>query len=374
MKRLRFLNSWKRRVKSSWPLLVHVLRNEQPFDNLNLAEWDLLIRQARRSQLLGYLYYRIEATDLISKTPVGPLRHLQSAKVQTAKQHRDFLWEVGKLKQAFSGTGCALLLLKGGAYAIAGLAPHKGRLFSDIDLLVPFEAINQVEHCLMIHGWLPETTDDYDQQYYRRWMHEIPPLRHVKRGSVIDLHHNILPRTAIACPDANLLLDSAVELTDELEGIKVLSPLDRIIHSATHLFYEGELEHGLRDLVDLDGLVCELDQVDRLLLVDRAIQLGLQTPIYYALHYLQLILDTKGLDQALEKLVVAGCKPNHMDFMDVLFLRALMPDHASCDDRWTGLARWCLYVRSHWLKMPWYLLLPHLFRKAWMRITDKEPK
>jgi hypothetical protein len=171
-----------------------------------------------------------------------------------------------------------------------------------------------------------------------------------------------------------LLLEAAIELTGEHAGIKVLSPLDRIIHSATHLFYEGELEHGLRDLVDLDGLVCGLDQPDRLLLADRSIQLGLQTPIYYALHYLQLILDTKGLDEVLEKLVLAGCKPKHIDFMDVLFLRALMPDHASCDDRWTGLARWCLYVRSHWLKMPWYLLFPHLFRKAWMRMTDKETK
>jgi hypothetical protein len=358
-------------VKSSWPLLVQVLRNERVFDSLNLQEWDLLIRQARRSQLLGHLYYRVEEAYLISKTPVGPLRHLISAMKQTAKQHRDFLWEVYKLQQAFSGLSCPLLILKGGAYAIAGLAPYKGRLFSDIDLLVPFEGINQVEHTLMIHGWLPETKDDYDQQYYRRWMHEIPPLRHVKRGSVIDLHHNILPRTAIACPDANLLLEAAIELTGEHAGIKVLSPLDRIIHSATHLFYEGELEHGLRDLVDLDGLVSELEPADRLSLVDRAMLLGLQTPIFYALHYLQLILNAKGLDQALDKLIAAGCKPKYMNFKDVLFLRALMPDHASCDDRWTGLARWCLYVRSHWLKMPWYLLLPHLFRKSWTKMFVK---
>lgn len=359
-------------MKSSWPLLIRVLRNEQTFEALNLAEWDLLLRQARRCQLLGHLYYRVEAADLISKTPAGPLRHLQSAKVQTAKQHRDFLWEVGKLKQAFSGTGCALLLLKGGAYAIAELTPYKGRLFSDIDLLAPFEAINDIERCLMIHGWLPETKDDYDQQYYRRWMHEIPPLRHVKRGSVIDLHHNILPRTAVACPDASLLLDSAVELIGEWEGIKVLLPLDRIIHSATHLFYEGELEHGLRDLVDLEGLISELSLPDRLQLVDRAIKLGLQTPVYYAVHYLQLILNTVGLDETLQKLITLDCQPKHTRLMDVLFLRALMPDHASCNDRWTGLARWCLYVRSHWLKMPWYLLLPHLSRKAWMRLTGKE--
>jgi hypothetical protein len=58
--------------------------------------------------------------------------------------------------------------------------------------------------------------------------------------------------------------------------------------------------------------------------------------------------------------------------MDALFLRALMPDHESCNDRWTGLARWLLFVRSHWLKMPVYLMVPHLLRKAFRRVMGKE--
>lgn len=359
-------------MKSSWPLLVLILREDQSCKSLNEAEWDLLLRQAKRCQLVGKLYFLLEDQNLIAHVPVGPLRHLQSAKMQTAKQHRDFLWEVGKLKQAFSDTGCSLLLLKGGAYAIAQLKPYKGRLFSDIDLLVPFDALNKVENRLMIHGWLQESKDDYDQQYYRRWMHELPPLRHVKRGSVVDLHHNILPRTAVACPDANLLLESAVELAGEYQGVKVLSPLDRIIHSATHLFYDGEFEHGLRDLVDLDGLVSELDAEAKLLLVERALQLGLHTPVFYAMRYLQWILKTPDLEAVVQAFNQAHCAPRGLKLMDVLFLRALMPDHPSCNDIWTGLARWLLYVRSHWLKMPWYLLLPHLTRKAWMRLSAKD--
>jgi len=359
-------------VKSNWPLLVEVLRKERDFDSLSLTEWDLLLRQARRCQLVGHLYYRLEALDLLSRTPVEPHRHLQSARVQACKQYRDFLWEVSKLKQAFSDAGCALLLLKGGAYAIAGLASHNGRLFSDIDLLVPFDTINKVERCLLIHGWLPEAKDSYDEQYYRHWMHELPPLRHVKRGSVVDLHHNILPRTAKACPDANLLLEVAVDVGGEYAGIKILSPLDRVIHSATHLFYDGELEHGLRDLVDLDGLLSELDAGAKLSLVDRALRLGLQRPVYYALRYLQIILNTPGLDEAMHKMQQLGCEPKFIEMMDWMFVRALLPDHASCNDRWTGLARWLLYVRSHWLKMPLYLLIPHLSRKAWMRISGKD--
>jgi hypothetical protein len=50
--------------------------------------------------------------------------------------------------------------------------------------------------------------------------------------------------------------------------------------------------------------------------------------------------------------------------MDFCYQRALRPDHASCSDAWTPLARLALYVRSHWIRMPFLLLVYHLARKA----------
>lgn len=358
-------------MKSDWPIIVKVLRRERLLKTLQPSDWDLLIRQANRAQLVGKFCYLAEEEQALSFVQSEIFRHLKSAQIYADKQYRDFLWEVSKLRQVFTDSALPLIFLKGGAYAIAQLSTHKGRLFSDIDLLVPFQSITAVEKRLMVHGWLPEKQNDYDQQYYRRWMHELPPLRHVRRGSVVDLHHNILPRTAAACPDANLFLEAAVDVGGEFAGIKILSPLDRVIHSATHLFYDGELEHGLRDLVDLDGLLAELDAGAKLSLVDRALTLGLQKPVYYALRYLQIILQTPGLDNAIRQMQNAGCEPKFIRVMDWMFVRALLPDHASCNDTWTGFARWLLYLRSHWLKMPLYLLMPHLSRKAWIRLSGK---
>lgn len=357
---------------NSRPLLVQILRAEQSLATLDARQWDLLVRQAARAKLTGRLYYLAEQENLLGQLPVDVLRHLESARVKADKQYRDFLWEINCLKKAFNNFTDSPVLLKGAAYAAAQLPPYKGRLFSDIDFMVPFDAIPVFEKQLMLNGWLSEESNSYDQKYYRQWMHEIPPLRHIRRGSVIDLHHNILPRTAFACPDPNLLLESAVALAGELSGFKVLSALDRIIHSATHLFYDGELEHGLRDLVDLERLVIALDDDTRLLLVDRAWQLGLQKPVYYALRYLQLILHVQGLSNALQKMEKAGGIAGNMILMDALFLRALMPDHPSCDDQWTAIARWLLYMRSHYLRMPLHLLIPHLSRKAWIRLFGKE--
>ncbi len=52
--------------------------------------------------------------------------------------------------------------------------------------------------------------------------------------------------------------------------------------------------------------------------------------------------------------------------MDALFLRALLPDHPSCSDRLSGIARKLLYVRANRLRMPPLLLAQHLFHKAFI--------
>ena len=178
-----------------------------------------------------------------------------------------------------------------------------------------------------------------------------------------------MPKTTAACPQAEFLIKKSRSVSGH-EGIKVLSSIDLVIHSATHLFYDGEMDHGLRDLVDLDALIrtAERDDVD---IVKRAYELGLQRPVFYALRYCPMLLGTPLTKDAVDGVRIAGPNRLVLAFMDFLFVRALMPMHPSCDDKWTGLARWLLYVRSHWLKMPWYLLLPHLSRKAWMRLIGK---
>jgi hypothetical protein len=58
--------------------------------------------------------------------------------------------------------------------------------------------------------------------------------------------------------------------------------------------------------------------------------------------------------------------------MDALLGQALRPSHASCRDGMTGVALFLLYVRSHYLRMPLRLLLPHLLRKAYTRRFQDE--
>ena len=248
-------------MKAIQSILVAVLSGDQAVADLTISQWDLLIRQARKSMLLAKLYYFIDKEFDLANIPESALRLLQSSRVHSTKQYTDLLWEVKHLEKVAKQQGYPLVLLKGSAYAMAGLTAAKGRIFSDIDLMVNKNNINHTEKQLMINGWVSSNTDAYEELYYRKWMHEIPPVHHLNRGSTLDLHHNILPLTAKNSPDAALLLAQSRALP-EYDFISVLSPLDMIIHSATHLFYDGELEHGLRDLVDLDALICS-NQISR---------------------------------------------------------------------------------------------------------------
>jgi hypothetical protein len=45
-----------------------------------------------------------------------------------------------------------------------------------------------IEKRLWLLGWLSEELTEHDEKYYRKWAHETPPLRHSKRGTIVDIH------------------------------------------------------------------------------------------------------------------------------------------------------------------------------------------
>jgi hypothetical protein len=296
--------------------------------------------------------------------------HLESARVLTSHQRQAVAWETRHIGEALIPLGVPVILLKGAAYAMADLAAARGRLFGDIDVLVPRDSLNQAEAALMLHGWGSGGTDPYDVRYYRRWMHELPPMAHRKRGTVVDVHHNILPLTARHCPSVELLLNASIPVSGT--GFHVLSPCDMIIHSATHLFHEGELQNGLRDLFDLDALIRELslDQADFWsILTARARTLGLAWPLHLALRYAQSMLGTEVPNEVCGELARASkLGGSAQRILDAMYSRALKPDHSLCDDLSTQVARVGIYLRSHYLRMPIGLLSRHLGRKTAMRL------
>jgi hypothetical protein len=347
--------------------LVAALKQPATLSSLSPGAWDLLIRQARQADALARIGSGAQADGVWERLPLSPRRHLASAMGLAARQHTELRYEVVEIARALEAVGLPVVLLKGAAYTMAGLDASRGRMVSDVDILVPRQRLADVESALMMGGWVSMNRDAYDQRYYRTWMHELPPLKHMKRGTVLDVHHAIMPLTARLKPDSSLLLGSARAVDDD-PRIQVLSPPDMVLHSAAHLFHEGDLELGLRGLVDLDALLREFAENPTFWseLLARAHALQLEWPLHQALRYAGMLLETpipSEVTEALRASPGVRIAPWRQRTLDALFLRALRPAHASASDAWTPAARFILYLRGHWLRMPPVMLVWHLLRK-----------
>ncbi|MBV9884239.1 MAG: nucleotidyltransferase family protein [Sphingomonadaceae bacterium] len=326
-------------------LLVRALRDP---GSIGDCDWTGLVSAARAEQLMGSLAFRMEGR----KMPPRTAALFEEARRDSAHVRTVALWEAEMARRALTPLGIPVVLMKGTAFHAASLDASVGRSVGDLDIMVPRESLGAVEAALLDAGWEHvKPADGYDDSYYRRWMHELPPLIHRSRDRMIDVHHTILPLTARPRPDAAVLLAASVALES---GLRMLSPADMIVHAAAHLFADGDLAGGLRNLWDIDRLLRQFDSPDFWpLLAERARLHQLQGPVARALRLAARLYATP-VDAA-----VAG-RPR---LTDRLFEARLLARNAWGQERRKAL-RFAFYVRSHWLRMPPLMLARHLWIKA----------
>jgi hypothetical protein len=328
-------------------LLVRLLAD--PASAREVKDWTSLIAVARAESLAGSLAWRLEGLEL--PPPVEAL--LEAARRDGEAARIQALWEAEMARRALAPLGIPVILLKGTAYAAAGLDAGQGRSIGDLDILVPRSALPDVERVLLAAGWEWVKEDAYDDQYYRRWMHELPPLIHRERDRMIDVHHAILPLTARPKPDMEMMIGDRVPLAD---GLFVLSPADMIVHSAAHLFADGDLAGGLRNLWDIDRLVRQFSERGMDFTVElreSAWQHRLTPAVARALRLARSLYGTP----------VDGRLAGRARLSDRLFRRRLLARDGWGRQR-RPLTRLGFYVRSHWLRMPPAMLARHLWVKA----------
>ncbi|MCV2350777.1 nucleotidyltransferase family protein [Paucibacter sp. Y2R2-4] len=350
------------------PLLVSALLHPASCSALSLSDWDLLVRQARRANLLATLGLRLQSSGQQAQVPSCAWVHFESALVLVRRQSAAVANEVGHIRKALAAVDAPLVLLKGAAYLLSSHPAAAGRMFSDVDILVPQQHLGQVEAALMVNGWQFGDLDAYDSRYYRQWMHELPPLMHMRRQTTLDVHHTILPPTASTKINSQALFEDLVPVEGQA-GVFVLSPEAMLLHSATHLFHEGEFDNGLRDLVDLDVLLRTLggEAMDWRSLLSRAQRLGLEQVLGLALRCVRRLLGTPLPADLLLNTQAESASGLVTRALDFAYLRALRPQHASCKLPGSDLALSGLYIRSHYLRMPSHLLAYHLARKLILR-------
>ncbi|MBT1064867.1 nucleotidyltransferase family protein [Bowmanella sp. Y26] len=345
-------------------LIVRALKNPSEVKEFTPAQWQAFLSQAYQTGLLARFYFLFKTQTLLQFVPPPLSWHFNSAHALSLAHRRDIRIEVEHIERALKMVGIQPVFLKGVAYDLAQDKVAEGRVFSDVDIFIGKAELASAEHALGLHGWNMGKMTAYDRSYYRRWMHELPPMIHRERGMTLDVHHSLLP---VTCRYA---FDPTELQFDVSNGHCVLSLIDRIIHAFCHLLMESEFEKGLRDLSDLDLLFRQLDTAAQWnQLLTRTEQLGVGRLCFYALRYVHLVLVTPIPDFVLQGSQRWAPSAPVLGLMDWAFPKVLV-NALSMTASWRiKLAHFLLYLRGHWLRMPLHLLAPHLARKAWMRIS-----
>ncbi|NML06297.1 nucleotidyltransferase family protein [Sphingomonas sp. G-3-2-10] len=322
-------------------LLTRALRDPASTATLDAAGWTALLAIARAEQLIGTLAHRLDGLP----KPAAARRVLEDAMASAEQGRIVALWEAEMARRALAGTGIPIVLLKGTAFAAAGLSPSPGRQIGDLDILVPRDRIDDAEAAILASGWEWVKPDPYDDAYYRQWMHELPPLIHRERDRMIDVHHTILPLTATITPDAAAMLKDSEPLEN---GLRILNPNDMLCHAAAHLFADGDLAGGLRNLWDIHCLIEEFGMDG---LEARARHHGLLAAMRRATRQAHHHYGTE---------IPASWQG--WDSLDPLYARRLL-----ARDGWgrqsRKLTRMAFYIRSHAIRMPPAMLARHLWTK-----------
>lgn len=343
-------------------LLTQVIEQPERLSKLTPRQWNELLSLARYARLLGTINALIEEQSIGLHLPQVVREVLAADKYFVEflqlQAHREFR----ALQSALSECGFPIVLLKGGAYICAGMRPGKGRRLSDVDILVQREHLDEAEQRLLQAGWqADDSLSDYDRSYYRQWSHEIPPLRHSLRAMEVDLHHNLTQPSGRIKLDPSALWDEVLPIGET--GFYRLSDRDMFLHSATHLFVNDELRGGLRDMVDMHYLAQAFGEEPEFWdgLAERAEEMGLTRPLFYAVDGLQRLFLTpipeltKRRIQAFAPLFLVRI------FMTTTIHRILAPSDTARIR--APVLEFMLYIRSHWIRMPPLILAQHLWRK-----------
>ncbi|HEX8533599.1 MAG TPA: nucleotidyltransferase family protein [Allosphingosinicella sp.] len=324
--------------------LVEALRDPQSVAGLPVRDWTALIALARAESLIGSLAYRLQGMELPAKVDWI----MDDARRDAGQARRQALWEAEMARRALGSLEVPVILLKGTAYAAAGLQAGVGRSIGDLDIMVPRQSLDAVQEALLGAGWEWVKEDAYDDLYYRQWMHELPPLIHRERDRMIDVHHTILPLTHRRRPDAAAMVAESVVLDS---GLRVLSPADMVVHSVAHLFADGDLAGGLRNLWDIDRMLREFASEAFWQKLDERARLH------------QLLPEVRRALRLSNRLYGTPVQDPVMAASDRLFERRLLARNGWGQTTRKGL-RLAFYVRSHWLRMPPLMLARHLWTKA----------
>ena len=335
----------------------------------DLDTWQSVILVLREEKLLATLYHLSLEKAVFEQYPEFAQRHLYSASIYARRQSKQIFYEALLLQELLEKNGVTPIFLKGANYTLRSSRNSQGRICSDIDVLVKVEELDSCESLLLSQNWHSEKLTQYDEQYYRQWAHEIPPLIHPFRGTVLDVHHNLYLPISGRSPKIELFIN---ELEFTADNFAVLKIPQTVMHSIIHLFMNENFSSGMRDLFDIYRLIEE--HSDESFWKDITV-LARQSHFLVELQYCLVALETIFSFDAPEYVSIA-LHDNQLSWPQKIwakhiFVNAILPQHPLISLNRQHFASSVAYFRGHWVKMPKTVLVKHFVVKMYHQLLDQ---
>jgi hypothetical protein len=146
---------------------------------------------------------------------------------------------------------------------------------------------------------------------------------------------------------------------------------DQVLHAVVHLVYDSDFVGRLRDLLDIDALFrrcpCRTG-LPREALIERARLHDMEKPLHLAAALCSGWFGTPGCDSLFTE--TAGGSPALYGPHIATLASRVLPTRSTLETGSTGFAARLLEARSHWLRMPPWLLAYHTASKGVRRLAQ----
>lgn len=250
-------------MKPSFPPLADVLLEclhvSRPIDKnklagLSLADWDHLLRLSLEHGVMPLLYARLKAQDARPVVPALVWEQLAAQTKSAATWNLVLQREFNRVVTALAEAGIPVIALKGMHLASLVYANFSLRSMGDLDLLVPQADAFRAAQILQTLGYqLPHDLSMFELDLFLV-NHHLPDL--VKKGRFsVEIHAHVTHPNRTYTVDTQVWWDNAV--TAQIAGVtvKVLDPVDLLLHLCIHLSYMHQFKTDLRHYYDLVAVI-----------------------------------------------------------------------------------------------------------------------
>lgn len=100
-------------TQGHYKLLLDALTNPDCLIDYSIADWELLLRLARKVKLLGRLATELNKRDFLKKIPVRAANILRSSLIQAKRMQQLTHWELNRITWALQSMDIPVIALKG---------------------------------------------------------------------------------------------------------------------------------------------------------------------------------------------------------------------------------------------------------------------